>query len=80
MKTFLIIVSISINLVILISCGNKDKKDAAKTGEAQKEEEHEKPGEATLTTGQMKTIGVELGSIRIRHRQINEAIISVAAC
>ena len=63
MKKFLIIVFISINLVFLASCGNKDKKDTAKTEETPKEEEHDKPGEASLTASQMKTIGVELGSI-----------------
>ena len=63
MKKFLVIVFISTSLVFLASCGNKDKKDTAKTEETPKEEEHDKPGEASLTASQMKTIGVELGSI-----------------
>jgi len=63
MKKFLIIIFVSVSLVFLASCGNKDKKDTAKTEETPKEEEHDKPGEASLTASQMKTIGVELGSI-----------------
>lgn len=63
MKKFLIIAIILSGFVFLISCGSKETKEVTKTEETPKEEEHTKPGEATLTAEQMKTIGIELGSI-----------------
>lgn len=63
MKKFLIIAIIFTGIASLVSCGSKDNKEPVKTEEAQKEEEQEKPDEATLTAEQMKTIGIELGSI-----------------
>ena len=62
MKKFLIIAIIFLGIVSFISCGSKENKEPVKTEEAQ-EEVHENPDEATLTTEQMKTIGIELGSI-----------------
>lgn len=63
MKKFFIITIISTCLVLFISCGNKESKEVTKTEEAPKEEEQGKPDEAVLTAEQMKTIGVELGTI-----------------
>ena len=63
MKKFLIIAIILSGFVFLISCGSKETKEVTKTEETPKEEEHTKPGEAVLTAEQMKTIGIELGSI-----------------
>lgn len=63
MKKFLMIAIIFISLVSFISCGSKDNKEPVKTEEVPKEEVHENPDEATLTAEQMKTIGIELGSI-----------------
>lgn len=63
MKKFLIIAIILSGFVFFVSCGSKDNKEAVKAEETPKEEEHTKPDEATLTAEQMKTIGIELGSI-----------------
>lgn len=63
MKIFLIISIIFTGIVSFTSCGSKDKREQVKAEEAPKEEVHENPDEATLTTEQMKTIGIELGSI-----------------
>lgn len=63
MKKFLIIAIILSGFVFLISCGSKETKEVTKTEETPKEEEHTKPGEAVLTAEQIKTIGIELGSI-----------------
>lgn len=68
MKKFLIIVMIFSTLVFTVSCGSKDG-NTAKTGAIQekagdeKEEEHENANIATLTNGQMESIGIELGTI-----------------
>ena len=62
MKKFLIIAIILSGFVFLISCGSKETKEVTKTEETPIEE-HTKPDEATLTAEQMKTIGIELGSI-----------------
>ena len=62
MKKFLIVAIIFLDIVSFISCGSKENKEPVKTEEAQ-EEVHENPDEATLSTEQMKTIGIELGSI-----------------
>ncbi len=63
MKKSLTIAIIFCSLISFISCGSKDNKVIPATEETAKEEEHENPNEATLTTEQMKTIGIELGSI-----------------
>ena len=63
MKKFLTIAIILSGFVFFVSCGSKDNKEVAKTEETPKEEEQSKPDEATLTAEQMKTIGIELGSI-----------------
>jgi RND family efflux transporter MFP subunit len=63
MKKPLIIVIIFCSLISFVSCGSKDNKETPKTEDAVKEEEHENPGEVTLTAEQMKTIGAELGNI-----------------
>ena len=65
MKRFLVIAFLLTDIVSLLSCGSKDKnnKDITKTVDAPKENEHQKPDETTLTAEQMKTIGIELGSI-----------------
>lgn len=65
MKRFLVIAFLLTDFVSLLSCGSKDKnnKDITKTVDASKENEHQKPDETTLTAEQMKTIGIELGSI-----------------
>jgi len=62
MKKFLIIITF-FNLASLISCGNKDNTEATKTDESEHNDEHANPNTATLTEQQMKSIGVELGSI-----------------
>jgi len=63
MKNSLNIVFVIGGLLFLASCGSKDKKESAKTEEIQSAEEHIIPGQAVLTASQMKTIGVELGTI-----------------
>src|SRR5580765_8299079 len=63
MKKFLIRAIIFAGIASFGSCGNKGNVEVAKTAEAPLEDNHKNPGEATLTTEQMKTIGVELGSI-----------------
>ncbi len=63
MKKFLTIVMIFANLFFLISCENKDGNvEVAKT-EEEKIDEHEDPNIASLTDEQIKSIGVELGTI-----------------
>ncbi len=62
MKKFLILAVIFTGIVSIISCGNKDNTETAKPEENHKDE-HENPNTATLTEEQMKSIGVELGSI-----------------
>ncbi len=62
-----IIKSISILSIAIIfaSCSGKDNSEPVKTAEPPKEEEHEheNSNEATLNAGQIKTIGLQLGSI-----------------
>lgn len=62
MKKFLIIAIIFTGLVSIISCGSKDNTETAKPEEDHKDE-HENPNTATLTEEQMKSIGIELGTI-----------------
>ena len=68
MKKFLITVMIFISLVFVVSCGAKGgSTETDNSGEAKAEEghtdEHENPNTATLTEEQIKSIGVELGTI-----------------
>lgn len=60
-KLLMIILSLS-TFVVLISCGGKNSKKEETVTEEHKDE-HGKVETATLTTEQMKTIGVELGVI-----------------
>ncbi len=66
MKKFLIPVFILIASVVFVSCGGKkastEKEQVAEKPSAEKEEEEES-NTATLTEEQIKSIGVELGSI-----------------
>jgi len=65
MKKFLIIVMILAGLVFFDSCANKS--ETGNTEETKKEEghtdEHENPNIAELTNDQIKSIGIELGTI-----------------
>jgi membrane fusion protein, heavy metal efflux system len=68
MKKFLIIAIIFTSLVAVFSCGNKGSADGDKTeqGEAEgghDEHKEENPDMATLTEEQIKSIGIELGTI-----------------
>jgi membrane fusion protein, heavy metal efflux system len=68
MKKLLIILTIFFSLVSVISCGGKSSNAEADTaGVANTEEghtdEHENPNTATLTEEQIKSIGIELGTI-----------------
>lgn len=68
MKKFIAITIIFISLVFIISCGGKNdgettKTVETKTTEAGHEDEHANPNTATLTEEQMKSIGIELGTI-----------------
>jgi len=68
MKKFLIIQIISTSLIFFTSCGGVDKKETEKTEEKKtevvpKEAGEAKPDEATLSAEQIKTIGIEFGSI-----------------
>ncbi|MBK9569811.1 MAG: efflux RND transporter periplasmic adaptor subunit [Chitinophagaceae bacterium] len=63
MKKFFITTIIFTGLVFFVSCVSKSNEEVPKTEEAPKEEEQENPEEATLTSEQMKTIDIELGSI-----------------
>ena len=68
MKKFLIALLIIVNLVTFVSCGGKSsstetvKSEEAKPGEEEKDE-HANSNTATLTEDQIKSIGIELGSI-----------------
>lgn len=62
MKKFLIITIILSGLTAFISCGSKNNTDSGKAEEIH-EEEHENPNTTSLTDEQIKSIGIELGSI-----------------
>ena len=57
------IISFFILAVFIFSCGADNKTVSATTETETTTEEHENPDEATLTADQMKTIGIELGTI-----------------
>lgn len=67
MTKFLTTVMIFTSLVFVVSCGNKGSGDTAATEEAKPEEgkkdEHENPDMTTLTVEQIKSIGIEFGTI-----------------
>lgn len=63
MKKFLIIAVIFTGLISIVSCESKDKTETAKPEEEGHKDEHENPNTATLTEEQMKSIGIELGTI-----------------
>jgi cobalt-zinc-cadmium efflux system membrane fusion protein len=62
MKKFLIITIIFASTVSFVSCGSKGNTETAKTEEGH-EDEHVNPNTTTLTEEQIKSIGIELGSI-----------------
>ncbi|MBS1744016.1 MAG: efflux RND transporter periplasmic adaptor subunit [Bacteroidetes bacterium] len=58
------LISILLIVIVFASCSGKDSSEPIKTAEPPKEEaEHENTNEATLTAEQMKTIGIQLGSV-----------------
>jgi cobalt-zinc-cadmium efflux system membrane fusion protein len=61
MKKFLIITIIFTSLILVISCGSKTKTETEETTEEAHEDEN--PNIATLTAEQIKSIGIELGTI-----------------
>ncbi|HMF71489.1 MAG TPA: efflux RND transporter periplasmic adaptor subunit [Flavitalea sp.] len=63
MKKFLIVAIIFISFSAFVSCGNRRGTEAEKTEKESHEEEHEDPDLATLTEEQIKSIGIELGSV-----------------
>lgn len=63
MKKFLIIAIIFTGLISIVSCGSKGDAETAKPVEEDHKDEHENPNTATLTEAQMKSIGIELGTI-----------------
>ena len=67
MIKFLTTVMIFASLVFTVSCGNKSSGDTAATEEAKlaegEKDEHENSDMATLTEEQIKSIGIELGTI-----------------
>ena len=77
MKKFLILAMIFASLVSLVSCGSKSSNaettstDVAKTEEGHTDE-HENPNMAVLSDEQIKSIGIELGSIE--EKQLTAAL------
>ena len=63
MKQFLIIVIAFAGIILFISCGSNDNTAATKTEEAGHEDEHESSNTTTFSDEQLKSIGIELGSI-----------------
>ncbi|MEY4150138.1 MAG: hypothetical protein RL555_742 [Bacteroidota bacterium] len=77
MKKFLIIITISASLVSVVSCGSKSNTAEANTTEAVKPEENHKgqpenPNLAVLSNEQIKSIGIELGTIE--EKQLTAAL------
>lgn len=58
-----LIITLFASAVFFVSCGSKDKAESATPETETHADEHENPDEATLTSDQMKTIGIELGII-----------------
>src|ERR1043165_6712644 len=66
MKKYIIkLVSILSIAIVFAACSGKNNSESAKTAASPKEEEpeHENSNEATLTAEQMKTIGIQLGTV-----------------
>lgn len=68
MKKFLIITIIFTGLVAVLSCGNKgsaegEKTEQGETKEGHDEHEEENPDMVTLTDEQIKSIGIDLGTV-----------------
>lgn len=59
----LIIFTLCAAAVFFVSCGSKDKTETASPETETHVDEHANPDEATLTADQIKTIGIEFGSI-----------------
>ena len=73
MKKILVIITVLATTVWLSSCGNTTSSETTeKTEEAGHEEEHENPNTATLTEEQIKSIGIEFGSIE--EKQLSSAL------
>ncbi len=77
MKKFLIIVIIFASLVSIVSCGSKSSTAETTTTEVAKTEEghteeHENPNMAVLSDEQIKSIGIELGTIE--EKQLTAAL------
>ena len=64
-KNIIMLISIISITIVFIACSGKDNSKPIEVAEPPKEEEakHENQNEATLTTDQMKTIGIQLGSV-----------------
>lgn len=63
MKKLLVIISVLAISLWITSCGNTASTEPEKKEEAGHEEEHENPNTATLTEEQIKSIGIQFGSI-----------------
>ena len=74
MKKFLIIAIIFFSIVSFVSCGSKGNAEAAKTEEEAPKDEHENenPNMAVLSDEQIKSIGIELGTIE--QKQLTAAL------
>jgi RND family efflux transporter MFP subunit len=74
MKKFLIIVIIFASLVSFVSCGSKGNTEAAKTEAEIPKDKHEdeNPNLAVLSDEQIKSIGIELGTIE--EKQLTAAL------
>ena len=63
-KNIIKFISILSIAIVFTACSGKDSSEPIKVTEPPKEEaEHENANEATLTAEQMKTIGIQLGSV-----------------
>lgn len=71
MKKFLLIATILTATVTFVSCGSKGNAEAAKTEEVHTDE-HANPNMAVLSEEQIKSIGIELGSIE--EKQLTAAL------
>jgi membrane fusion protein, heavy metal efflux system len=63
MKKFFIITFTILSLSTLVSCDSKGSAESTSKSEEGHEDNHENPNTATLTTEQIKSIGIELGVI-----------------
>lgn len=72
MKKFLIIVIIFASLVSFVSCGNNGNTEASKAEVPKAEHENKSPNLAVLSDEQIKSIGIELGTIE--EKQLTAAL------